>query len=272
MNLYKESKREYALNRIQELKENTEFDYLIIPVPISSEYLTEISKLAIKNLPPFDEKSDKGFKDTLIAFTIKDYIINNHNDNLEVYFLTNDKRLKQYFNESKLPIDVVEDFQEFENIVRTKEEYFQKVIEEELDLTSEVREFVVSESGNVIVQTEEDIILRDLKGNITFTLNGLTHEMPDYYVNGLSSSPNFASTHIMISHLETYIDFLTSNQISNIFSALYKNNQVGWIVSDSDVNKFYKKLYKKYSYLVPSDYQETILNELRIDEVSDEEN
>lgn len=38
----------------------------------------------------------------------------------------------------------------------------------------------------------------------------------------------------------------TAKQASELVAALDANNQVGWIISDSDVNDFYKRLLKDF--------------------------
>jgi hypothetical protein len=56
-------------------------------------------------------------------------------------------------------------------------------------------------------------------------------------IQKLASSKSFAQTHNAISNLTKYTDF-TASQINEIIEAVISNNQIYWIIKDSDVNRF----------------------------------
>lgn len=82
-------------------------------------------------------------------------------------------------------------------------------------------------------------------------------------ISRLESSPNFSSTHSIIADLSKYV-FYTNHQVIRLFEALVKNDQVGWISSDSDVREFYLKLKDK-AYIVPDELQDAASELLGID-------
>lgn len=60
-------------------------------------------------------------------------------------------------------------------------------------------------------------------------------------ISQLEASPNFATTHILISELSEF-SYFTTNQIRRLFDALLHNSQVSWIASDDDIREFFLKL------------------------------
>lgn len=62
---------------------------------------------------------------------------------------------------------------------------------------------------------------------------------------GLRNSPNFSTTHSLISQLNEYTDW-TDEQISRLCAAGIKNSQVSRILSDTDILHFYHSLLRNY--------------------------
>ena len=69
----------------------------------------------------------------------------------------------------------------------------------------------------------------------------------DELIQGLQSSPNFATTHSIIDKLYQYTDW-TDEQIDALCSAVINNKQVEWILGDIDVLQFYSTLLSKIKY------------------------
>lgn len=67
----------------------------------------------------------------------------------------------------------------------------------------------------------------------------------DLAITNLSTSASFASTHVHIAKLNTFDQF-TSGQVERLIKIPGQNNQVRWIIGDSDVHEFYAKLLNKY--------------------------
>jgi hypothetical protein len=99
----------YIDDKIQELYDNSqdEFPFKVVDLNHSGK-LDKIKELAIKNIPPFEAESDKGFKDSYIHLTICEFVTSAHDD---VFVVTNDKRLKESFKDKK--VEVLSDIQEY---------------------------------------------------------------------------------------------------------------------------------------------------------------
>jgi len=68
-----------------------------------------------------------------------------------------------------------------------------------------------------------------------------TEKEIDRLIEQLAASGSFATTHTVIAKLASYTEF-TNDQINQIVSAIISNRQVYWIIEDSDVNEFTKRL------------------------------
>lgn len=76
-------------------------------------------------------------------------------------------------------------------------------------------------------------------------------------IEDLVNSTNFSNTHCAISKLNTISDF-NQLQVNELVSACLNNDQIRWIIKDSDVNYFYTKLVKNFFELIEHDALEEI--------------
>lgn len=72
-------------------------------------------------------------------------------------------------------------------------------------------------------------------------------------ISRLELSPNFSTTHALISELGAFT-FFTTAQVVQLFEILVSNNQVGWVATDADVFDFYAK-HKNKSHVVSDSVQ-----------------
>lgn len=82
-------------------------------------------------------------------------------------------------------------------------------------------------------------------------------------VQRLMASPNFATTHSVISELSRY-SYFTQGQVAQMFEALIENNQVAWIAEDEDVRGFYLGL-RDFAWYVPDEFHERAAELLGVD-------
>lgn len=61
-------------------------------------------------------------------------------------------------------------------------------------------------------------------------------------IDALTGSCSFAATHAAVASLEPYLPFLTAEEAQDVVQGALSNSQVAWIVSDSDVEAFLKKI------------------------------
>ena len=85
-------------------------------IPFSSISLTknrqeDMRSLSLQNSPPFERKSDKGFKDAYIYFTVLEFLENNK-DIEKVFFVTRDPRLKLAF-QGNPRVEIIETYSDF---------------------------------------------------------------------------------------------------------------------------------------------------------------
>lgn len=67
-------------------------------------------------------------------------------------------------------------------------------------------------------------------------------------VSNLVNSGSFASTHQAVGKLSGFTGF-SANEVDSMLQAIYHNQQVGWIVADPDVAKFYIDLLRQYGHV-----------------------
>jgi hypothetical protein len=69
--------------------------------------------------------------------------------------------------------------------------------------------------------------------------------------NALAASRSFASTHLAIAGLNSFVDLLTAPEIDELVEVAIKNGQIGWIGKDPDVQECFSKIvplrWEKYS-------------------------
>lgn len=65
-------------------------------------------------------------------------------------------------------------------------------------------------------------------------------------IGHLENSGSFATTHAAIANLGKYSHLFDPTDATLLFNAAVDNAQVGWIISDEDVNDFYLKLTSKF--------------------------
>lgn len=225
-------------------------------ITLTTNVLEDIKKLALGNLPPFDEMSDKGFKDAYIYFTILEYLSNIEGEN--IFVVTKDDRLKMAF-EGNARVSVVKDFDEFEKYIDTyfKEEYFISRLKEEVseNITADcIEEIWLNTEENWTIKlscdqklyfVEVDFSSREI---IDFTDFNFTEG-----IAGLIISGSFSTTHYYIKVIEDYVRYFSDQEIQNLIEAATNNNQIYSITTDEDVKEFFVPIFKAKSQIIPDE-------------------
>ncbi len=71
-------------------------------------------------------------------------------------------------------------------------------------------------------------------------------------------SPNFATTHIAISELEEFKDYMSLEEIISLLQGVVDNQQINRIISDEDVNQLVKHLFEFKKDELPVNIKEKI--------------
>lgn len=243
-------------NYIQKLYDDEDIPFELIDLT-DYNILPQIKNLAIHKQAPFesDDKTDKGFKDTLIYFTILEYQRKNSSNDL--FVCTKDILLKKAL--SKHPdITVVEDYEEFKqkSFSQFQDDYFIEKVKDEIGIDIK-KEYIteywknINYNYNVRIKTEDkEYIVEVDSGEI------VGYSQPENYelnVEKLINSKNFKTTHSMIEELTPYTAYFTDDEILEILNASYLNNQIKMIIDDYDVEEFISPLYNSRVGLVDND-------------------
>lgn len=65
-------------------------------------------------------------------------------------------------------------------------------------------------------------------------------------IENLKDSNSFTTTHLAIAKLSNFIGYFDADDATKLFEAALENDQVGWIISDDDVDDFYVKLANEF--------------------------
>ncbi len=233
-------------NIVSELESEENIPYIEIELEDANhKTLTEIKKLALNNKPPFDETSDKGFKDAYIYFTTLEYI--EKNKDKQIFFLTDDPLLSKSFAENR-HIRTIKDFNEFKKLIKEflLTDYFLDSLS--LQLKIDITEKDVTDA---YFNTDNNWVLR------IETPEGALHTIIDYTsrellmnttvdwtseIENLINSDEFITTHEIIETLQDFVDFFSIKQIKNLIVGASKNSQISLILRDNDVKQFYSSI------------------------------
>lgn len=92
----------------------------------------------------------------------------------------------------------------------------------------------------------------------------------DLAIANLSNSGSFASTHAHIAQLDKFDQF-TPEQVEQIVNIPAQNNQVAWIIDDTDVHAFYAKLLAKYAKILKEEDAATLAGLVEVGKSTDDE-
>jgi predicted nucleic acid-binding protein len=112
------------------------------------------------------------------------------------------------------------------------------------------------------------IIYLDSIVSLIHILDSADEEFEKTYISEqldkLVNSPNFAETHSQISKLKSFVGKFTQEQIVQFITGFYKNPQINWISSDTDVKEFLRLIKANSHY--SKELRETIKHELHGEE------
>lgn len=241
---------------IQKLIDEEDIPFEVIDLK-DNNVLSKIKELAINKQAPFEsgDNTDKGFKDTLIYFTVLEYL--QEIEDKYVFVCAKDNRLNEAF-ENHHNIIVVKDYEEFKrkSISQFFDDYFIEQVNSELELEITKENIVehwcnIDGNQNVLINTEcEEYIIELDSGEI------VSNSKPELYsanIEQLIHARNFDTTHNKIEQLSPYVSYFSDDEILNILNASFSNDQIGWIIGDEDVMGFIGRLYKTKKELVEND-------------------
>jgi rRNA-processing protein FCF1 len=244
-------------NYIQKLLEEEAIPFEVIDLK-NNDVLPQIKNLALNNEPPFEENTDKGFKDTLIYFSVLEYL--QEIPNKKVFVCTNDIRLKKALNNHN-NIIVVENHEAFKQQIVSQffDDYFIEKVNTELGVTITKENIIkywhnIEDNQNVLIKVEDEEYIVELDADDIVSTSKSNLYNPN--IEQLVFSSNFGTTHNTIEQLTPYINYFSDEEILKILDASFSNEQIKWIIEDEDVKEFIGTLYKAKSRLVENDIAE----------------
>jgi hypothetical protein len=249
--------KEFDINKyIEDLELKESIPYQVINLT-NFNCVENMKELALKKLPPFEnsDKTDKGFKDAYIYFTILEYLQNI--DDKYIFVVTNDGLLgeacKKHSN-----IYVVKNFDEFmqKSISTLYNDYFIEKLQSEID--SNITRDAISDYWISI--NENHILYIELEG-IKYIVEVDSGEIIEYKdadlykitITNLIESNNYKNTIESIKYLTPYINYFSDEDAIKLLEALVNNSQIrGTLGAGNYTTEFMKILYEKKSqFLTP---------------------
>lgn len=261
LNLKKEDTENFDIdNWILDCAKKEKIPYKTISITKNNEDVFEkIKQLCVKNLPPFDENSDRGFKDAYIYFTIIEFLDKYKDENL--FVITKDDRLRQAL-QKHIRIKVVADFDEFEkfNVDYFRSDYFVGRLKEEVN-----EDIKVENIENIWLNLEDNWVLKIVCDTKTYFVEvdfsskeiiGSTDFNFSDAITNIGSSGSFSSTHSYIELIEDYINYFSNEEIQNLIKVASENDQIYRIADDEGVKNLFSTLYKAKQQIIPEDIKE----------------
>ena len=195
----------------KKIRSDKSIPFNVLPQAPVEYAFSRIYNWAINHEPPFEEKSDKGFKDACIVASI-DFFLEQSSEEKQVLICTDDKRMAEYFKD-RTNITVEEDLK---NVIKLNN---RPKVKESVETTTNTSDFDTKNAANADV-------------------NDLIEE--------LANSLSFAETHSIISKLSSSPHVTTDQQELRILSVALENQQVEWILKDDDVSEYIKPIFLRH--------------------------
>lgn len=212
------------------MKGNCSIKYEVIALQDREAAMTRMYDLAIRNKAPFEENSDKGFKDALVVMTIDEYL-ENHPECDCALLVTNDNRMAEYFGHTANRVTVVPNIMEALKVLSLSH----------------------CDTGNAKADSSQACISQSNDSNPSEGDKGNTNQV-NALIDDLNNSRSFAETHAVIAKYKD-VDFtnLSSREGRMILEACVANDQVSYILSDEDVDGFIRPLFLKFQESLGND-------------------
>ena len=239
---------------VLKIEQNYRGNYKIISLSSQENAFVAMQKLALRKLPPFKKGTDAGFKDAYIYFTILEYAVSQVGKT--IFVVTDDSTLKVAL-EKHDRIKVVKNYEEFmlSIVAQYDDEYFIEQIKSHLDDQSVTSKNLLDLWKNT--EGNDVLLLESKKQENVLVIS--EREIYDHALfsevqnakNALINSGSFAATRHAVARLESYVKYLSDDDIKEILNAcLYENEQISSIASDEDVKQFILDLSANKQHLL----------------------
>lgn len=212
------------------MKANCPINYEVADIQNREAAMAHMYDLAIHNKAPFEENSDKGFKDAWVVMTVDEYL-ERHPEYDHALLVTNDNRMAEYFDNAANRVTVVPNINEVLKVLSLRR--------------SDAGDAKDDSSQVYISQSNDFNPSEDSKDNVN-QVNAL--------IDDLNNSRSFAETHAVVAKYKD-VDFtnLSSREGRMILEACVANDQVSYILPDEDVDGFIRPLFLQFQESLGND-------------------
>jgi hypothetical protein len=212
------------------MKANCPINYEVADIQNREAAMAHMYNLAIHNKAPFEENSDKGFKDAWVVMTVDEYL-ERHPEYDHALLVTNDNRMAEYFDNAANRVTVVPNINEVLKVLSLRR--------------SDAGDAKDDSSQVYISQSNDFNPSEDSKDNVN-QVNAL--------IDDLNNSRSFAETHAVVAKYKD-VDFtnLSSREGRMILEACVANDQVSYILPDEDVDGFIRPLFLQFQESLGND-------------------
>lgn len=219
----------------RKIRNDKSIPYTPLPLPPANYVLPKLYEWALSHKAPFEEKSDKGFKDACIVASIEHYLESTEIDE-GVVLCTDDNRMASYFK-GRQDIRVENDLSKAAG--------------------EETSNSIPENMGTVEEQRPKKTVVK--------------LSIIDSMISNLSNSPSFQTTHAIVKELSSHSQSLSGSQELLILKAALSNDQVSWILTDEDICDFIKPIFLRHKEeLTDGDYKQFVDCFNLVDEREDE--
>jgi hypothetical protein len=222
--------------------------YEVIDLVDENKAYKEIYEHSIMGTPPFEKSGDKGFKDTIIAKTIDQYVL--ANPKRKVFLMTRDDKLKEYFEENDRVL-LICDYDDFDR------EYSDDKLTEE-GVMERVWDYLAETGLTVLMNKQPDDIWLNHEGNIVTyfidenlyllidstarePISSISEDINEALIS-LEGVNSFANAHIAVAEIDGVFDYYNLESIKQIARILTSNDQIYNIGKDDDIAQFAAKV------------------------------
>lgn len=192
-------------------------EYSTCPSGNPASFFEEFLPLALENKPPFETKSDKGFKDACIAHSINEYIRANPGEDYCAY--TKDEKLIEYLSR----IEALSVFSQIDELLAQPQK-------------------CIGVNDNASLQEKKPDTINDAEETRPGATQGQLEELHTL-TERLSTSSSFIETHTIVGKLTNSKALLGMAEKRAILSAAVNNNQVKWLLQDDDVSNLINPIF-----------------------------
>lgn len=237
--------------RLTELIKKETIPYEILDLQKKRAAYEEIYEHSVKGTPPFNPGGDKGFKDSLIAKTIDEFIYANPKH--RVFLLTKDELLKSYFQDSD--VQIITSFQDFDREYSEDKIEDQALLDRIWDYFDEVGVELPERKppNDQWLNYEGDIVAffkDETYGDVYALIDSVAREplsfigesLPEV-IRNLENVGSFQAAHSAIAEVDYIFAYCNLDYIKTIAQIMLSNDQIYGIGGDEDVSQFVAKLF-----------------------------